>query len=45
MEKVTIKVDRNSDEDFIKLIIEGLIKQNQIVVKITKLSEGRYKVD
>ena len=38
VEKVTVKIERNSDEDFIKSVIEGLTKQNQIVVKITKLS-------
>lgn len=33
-----IKIDRNSDEDFIRSVIEGLTKLNQIMVKITKIS-------
>jgi len=32
-----LKIDKNTDEDFIKSVIEGLIKQNQIIVNLTCL--------
>ena len=31
--KIMIKVEKRTDEDFIKSVIDGLIKQNQIIVK------------
>lgn len=42
--KVSVKVDKNTDEDFIRSVIEGLIKQNQIVVVLGVMGNGRYKV-
>ena len=35
--KVSVKIDKNTDEDFIRSVIDGLIKQNQIVVILSVL--------
>jgi hypothetical protein len=43
--KINIKVDKNTDDDFIKCVIDGLIKQNQILVNLSVLGDGRYKID
>lgn len=43
--KIMIKVEKRTDEDFIKSVIDGLIKQNQIIVNLTNLGNDRYKID
>lgn len=35
--KVSVKIDKNTDEDFIRSVIDGLIKQNQIFVILSVL--------
>lgn len=40
-----VKIEKNTDEDFIRSVIDGLIKQNQIVVNLSSLGHNRYKVD
>lgn len=39
------KCEKNSDEDFIKSVVDGLCKQNQIVVNLSYLGNERYKVN
>lgn len=43
--KIMIKMEKRTDEDFIKSVIDGLIKQNQIIVNLTNLGNERYKID